>query len=153
MRRFLFTLLIAFTTRACVVQANPGRLGGYKWSFTTTTTITGDEDSSTFNSEFAKRDEDPERPFYLNEDNSDARFSVAGNDDRYKMPPLAGDAEDFIDEAFVSVNMGNGGRSDRYKMPPVYSVQDLYDMKNGKKNRGSVVVDEEESEEGEFEEE
>ena len=146
----MYILVIAITTRACVVQANPARLGGYKWSLTTTTMVTADEDSATFNEEFAKQEEEPERPYYLDEDGGDARMSVSGSDDRYVMPPLKGEAEDFVDEAFGTVRTVRAGKTDRYKMPPVYSVQDLYDMKNGKGRsveEGEIEEDDDEVEE------
>jgi len=151
MRRFIFTLVIAITTRACVVQANPARLGGFKWSLDTTTTIT--EDDEAFNGEFAKSDDEygeyPEKPFYLDEDGGDARFSVVGKDDRYVMPPLTGEAEDFVNEMFYSVKVVGGGSSDRYKMPPVYSVQQLYDMKNGNgSNIEEGTIEEDDDDEG-----
>ena len=165
----MFTLVIAITTCAVGALANPARLGGFKWSLDTTTAITDDENSAEFNDGFAKSEDDygeyPDAPFYFGEEGEDARMSVSGNDDRYTMPPLAGEAEDFMHSEFVDVRIVGGGSADRYKlqdgprnvdgkrevkrykMPPVYSVQQLYDMKNGKGSRSEEGAIEEDDDE------
>lgn len=60
--------------------AAPGRLAG----------VSGRELGKTeaFNALPESYEREPERPHYLDEDNRDARFAAAGNEDRYNIPHI-----------------------------------------------------------------
>jgi len=60
--------------------AAPGRLAG----------LSGRELDKTaaFNELPEAYEKEPERPHYLDEDNRDARFAAAGNEDRYNIPHI-----------------------------------------------------------------
>lgn len=123
MKKFVFILIFCF----CSIKAfaSPARFGGFSYKRDELGRILLDEETEAFNEGPAQLDEEPQQPYYLDENDIPV---VSG--DKYKLIYTIEDVYEELDKQNnKSGSINYNTQAEKYKTPPIYSLKDLHEGK------------------------
>lgn len=139
----LILLFLFFHTE---VLASPARFGGFSYRKDEYGRVILNEGSEIFNEGPIQLEEEPEPPYYLDEDQLPSQ-----SQDKYQLIYTMDDVYRELETTQKKTSINYKIQDEKYTTPPVYSMKDLHE---GKINKSSKNSDEEEEyEEEEYEEE
>ena len=137
MRKLVLTILLCIFSAK--VSASPARFGGFTYNRDEYGKPQLDEKTEIFNEGPSQLEEDPEIPYYLNEDEVPVT-----SQNRYQLIYTIEDAYKEIDSQTSKKTINYTVQGNKYKTVPIYSLKDLHE-----KNKQNLNQDDDEEEEEE----
>lgn len=121
---FLTFLLISTET-----FASPARFGGFSYKKDEYGRVALDENTEAFNEGPAQLEEEPQQPYYLEEEDLPQQPQ-----DKYQLIYTMDDVYKELEATEKKSNINYTIQDEKYTTPPVYSMKNLHEKKNGAKN-------------------
>ena len=121
---FLTFLLISTET-----FASPARFGGFSYKKDEYGRVALDENTEAFNEGPAQLEEEPQQPYYLEEEDLPQQPQ-----DKYQLIYTIDDVYKELEANEKKSNINYTIQDEKYTTPPVYSMKNLHEKKNGAKN-------------------
>ncbi len=122
MKKIVIILIFCFCS--IKVFASPARFGGFSYKRDELGRILLDEETEAFNEGPAQLDEEPQQPYYLEDDEIP---SASG--DKYKLIYTMEDVYEELERQENKNSINYTPQSEKYKTPPIYSLKDLHEGK------------------------